>query len=445
MRLLDTKTLKFKEFFDSDIPHYAILSHRWGQDEATFQDFEMSRERKRLGFSKIRGFCKQARLRGQYEWAWVDTCCIDKKSSAELSEAINSMYRWYKRSKDCYVHLSDVRWINSEASEEAFRRSEWFTRGWTLQELLAPTDVTFFDQAWRYIGTKKSHISVISKITGIDEPYLHYESLFNLPPKICRAVPQCHAYGSVDLASIATRMSWAPKRKTSRIEDMAYCLLGLFQVNMPLLYGEGQRAFLRLQGEILKQSMDESIFAWCPNPNSLGASMLASAPSYFKRSGHVHVQLPTSYNDHRPSCTLTDRSLELPITWRSWDEKRQLLRVVLNCGICSNGVFKDVVIALAPPESRPFWPMFNYWSLLWQRSQEFANLETVSINDEIEKWYCPMSMKQEIGSKWATAAKEKDNTKAISTKSGKSTIRSEHSRKIQYDLVSIAVEVRVWD
>ncbi|PMD24481.1 HET-domain-containing protein [Hyaloscypha hepaticicola] len=270
MRLLQTTTLRLEEFFASSaiderlenqgIPKYAILSHTWGFEEITFQDITGDRTiiQHKTGFSKVRNSCRQARADG-YAYIWIDTCCIDKTSSAELSEAINSMYQWYKDSAICYAYLSDVL-IHPGPSdlphnlrhpfytEDGMRYSSspsysrWFSRGWTLQELLAPVKLQFFDRNWNSIGMKEDHMNTISRITNID--------LFALNG------------GDLRRLSIARRMSWAANRQTTRIEDMAYCLLGVFGINMPLLYGEGAKAFIRLQEEILKISNDQSLFAW---------------------------------------------------------------------------------------------------------------------------------------------------------------------------------------
>ncbi|KAH9213242.1 heterokaryon incompatibility protein-domain-containing protein, partial [Leptodontidium sp. 2 PMI_412] len=241
MRLLDTTTLELHEFFGSDIPYYAILSHRWEDDEVTFQDLVNGIGPSRKGYLKVQGCCRKA-ARDGWRYAWVDSCCIDKSSSAELSEAINSMFQWYRGSQVCYAFLSDVpeglTIKKHHKKRSKFRKSKWWTRGWTLQELLAPRKVVFYDCGWGEIGTRGYLQGLVHSITGIRD-------LDNFMQ-----------------ASIARKMSWASKRKTKRVEDQAYCLLGIFNVNMPPLYGEGQKAFERLQLEILKTSDDESIFAW---------------------------------------------------------------------------------------------------------------------------------------------------------------------------------------
>ena len=225
MRLLNTDKLEFEEFLDSEIPRYTILSHRWGNKEVAFHEFEDAKKERGHRFSKIENFCCLAQNRG-YKYAWIDTCCIDKRSSAELSEAINSMFRWYASAWECYAYLSDVEWVQNDGSWEKARAqvcaSTWFTRGWTLQELLAPYKLIFLDRHWLTIGTKDALSAEISAITGIERQYLD------------------NPY-SIDQASVAIKMSWVSKRETSRVEDMAYSLMGILGVNMPLLYGEGKR------------------------------------------------------------------------------------------------------------------------------------------------------------------------------------------------------------
>jgi len=246
MRLLNSKTLQLKEFKESFQLKYAILSHRWGDEEISLQDITSADPsiQKKKGYDKVKGCCEQA-YRNGLDWVWIDTCCIDKSSSAELSEAINSMYRWYQRAALCYVYLFDVTYLpfDFDSTLSEFRASEWFKRGWTLQELIAPQDVRFFDKHWSRFGTKRSLEREISAITNI------YVNVLDGTEK-----PQTR--------SVAERMSWASWRETTRPEDEAYCLLGFFDVSMPLLYGEGRRAFQRLQQEILKQDEDYTILAW---------------------------------------------------------------------------------------------------------------------------------------------------------------------------------------
>ncbi|KAK3616549.1 hypothetical protein LTR22_027028 [Elasticomyces elasticus] len=252
MWLLNTLTLKLEEFHQI-LPKYAILSHRWVENkEATFGDVVESSENME-GHRKLRDFCRKARD-ANYGYVWADTCCIDKKSSAELSEAINSMYMWYKEADKCYVYLADIK------DGEHLETSSWFSRGWTLQELLAPHEVLFFDSGWRRIASKQEMALRLERITAIPQ-----EALQKFDP-----LDYC----------VAIKMSWAAGRRTSRDEDLAYCLLGIFDINMPLIYGEGSKAFQRLQEEIMKSSTGSSLFLWqgtCCN----ASGMLAANPSCF--------------------------------------------------------------------------------------------------------------------------------------------------------------------
>lgn len=214
MRLLTTSNLELVEFRPHEIPPYAILSHTWEKHEVLLQDMVNQSAQKKPSFAKVRSAVHQAR-KGGLGYVWVDNCCIDKSSSAELSESLNSMYAWYQNAAICYAYLSDVTAdIDVTDSDSEFARSLWFTRGFTLQELLAPAQVVFFSRDWIAIGSKIELQESLSTITGISVQYLcHQEPIFS--------------------ACIAERMSWAAKRQTSRPEDVAYCLLGIFNVNMP--------------------------------------------------------------------------------------------------------------------------------------------------------------------------------------------------------------------
>ncbi|KIJ61140.1 hypothetical protein HYDPIDRAFT_42901 [Hydnomerulius pinastri MD-312] len=193
--------------------------------------------------AKVRNACLIARAYS-HRYIWIDSCCIDSTSSAELSEAINSMYAWYRDASVCYAFLADVPHDGDpSAVDSLFRKSRWWKRGWTLQELIAPRVVVFLSAEWRFLGTKSSLADVISDVSGIDYMILH------------------HLKQARDV-SVAERMSWASERETTRPEDEAYSLLGIFDINMPTLYGEGRRAFLRLQEEILKRIPDQSLLVW---------------------------------------------------------------------------------------------------------------------------------------------------------------------------------------
>ncbi|CAO2657745.1 Nn.00g038710.m01.CDS01 [Neocucurbitaria sp. VM-36] len=315
MKLINTLTYKLQEFFNNDAPKYAILSHTWEEEEILFHDINniTHSTRNKLGFKKVQGACSLARSHG-YQWIWIDTYCIDKSNSAELTEAINSMFRYYQEAEVCYVYLKDVTdWESNDRSEwdypknltdwraeeitKRFRRSRWFTRGWTLQELIAPATVEFYTAKWSMIGlkTEKSLSVLISEITGIDLQTLNG--------------------GNVHSVTIARRMHWASKRETTRVEDRAYSLLGLFDVNMPMIYGEGIKAFRRLQEEILKSTDDQSIFAWNSQEYLEGTAVdvFASSPSDFVGSGAIARE--PFYRVRGNPTTITNQGviIELPI------------------------------------------------------------------------------------------------------------------------------------
>ena len=192
---------------------------------------------------KIRRACAVARANG-HRYLWIDSCCIDKTSRSELSEAINSMYQWYSRAVVRFAFLADVpAEEDHKAKDSCFRRSRWFTRGWTLQELIAPVVVLFLSMEWTFIGSKHDLAELVSEITRIS-----YNALLRVEP--------------LEEFSVAQRLSWAATRETTRVEDRAYSLLGIFDINMPTLYGEGHRAFRRLQEEIMRRIPDQSLFAW---------------------------------------------------------------------------------------------------------------------------------------------------------------------------------------
>lgn len=247
MRLLERKSsgeLVLRVFIGSDLPAYAVLSHTWGADseEVSFQDIEAGTGKSKAGYHKIQ-FCAEQATADGLRYFWVDTCCIDKKNAVELSEAINSMFRWYEKAARCYVYLPDVSIANYAGDphlsrstwEPAFRQSRWFTRGWTLQELIAPTVVEFFTLEGNRLGSKSSLGTLIHEITGIAEKVL--------------------AGGALSDFSVNERMSWAAQRNTKLEEDEIYSLLGLFDISMPLIYGEGkERAAKRFEKEIEESS-----------------------------------------------------------------------------------------------------------------------------------------------------------------------------------------------
>jgi hypothetical protein len=295
IRLLHAKDLRFDKFFDDNCPDYVILSHRWLslREELTYRDMLDGRKRESRGYAKIIGFCEKA-LSHNYEWVWIDTCCIDKSSSAELTETVNRMYDWYRNAEECYVYLHDVTWddtddsfastslfdlleeqpraLGTPAFRQLFRSSDWHTRGWTLQELLAPSFVIFYDQNWHRIGRKETLAVDIASATGIDIKYLLGCSLHE--------------------ANVATKLSWAASRRCTRNEDSSYCLLGIFDVNMPIIYGEGNNSFLRLQQEIWKKTNDKSLFSWMTKDGKMG-----KAPRAGGSWGAVFAPSLTAFRD----------------------------------------------------------------------------------------------------------------------------------------------------
>lgn len=292
MRLLNTRTLQLEEFGgdgDGSIPPYSILSHRWGREEVDFQDMRSERRHQLEGFKKLSRYCALSLEEG-YGYGWMDTCCIDKSSSAELSEAINSMFRWYQDASICYAYLGDVTAPRgtdpTSSSDSSFEHSQWFKRGWTLQELIAPDSVVFLNSEWEEIGTRTTLGPLLHSITGI------HDELFK--PSIRRS----HGLSALlRRYSIAQKLSWASRRTTTRVEDEAYCLMGLLDVNMPLLYGEGKKAFMRLQKLVMDQSDDASIFVWhsptttrttdAPSRESLVTGLFADSPLCFIHSQDV--------------------------------------------------------------------------------------------------------------------------------------------------------------
>ena len=340
---------KVLECCDDESTKYAILSHRWIDsmevDYEEIVDLEKmnveDREdiRQRLGYKKILNTCEQAQ-RDDYEWVWVDTCCIDKRSSAELSEAINSMYRLYANSRVCYAYLHDVQdpSFPTERDHANYPKSngwpEWFSRGWTLQEMIAPSNIQFFNKNWQIIGDKKAHACALEVITQVPVHILT-QGLFGRRP------------------CVAQIMSWAASRKTTRVEDRAYSLMGLLDVNMPMLYGEGKKAFHRLQLEIIRSSNDQSIFAWgwtegIPEDMRPG-SILADDPSFFGSCSYLeplnheefihtlkrsfpNVELPSIDPDCFDTFPITNRGIHMWMVLRPYrDSDSTVFQAFLPC------------------------------------------------------------------------------------------------------------------
>ncbi|KAK8083534.1 HET-domain-containing protein [Apiospora saccharicola] len=283
MRLLNTSTLRLETFTDErSAPPYVILSHTW-EKEITFGDIKnwaSSGWLEKQGAQKVRQSAEQARL-DNLQYIWIDTLCIDKSSSAELSEAINSMFKWYECSAVCYAYLFDI----TGEKGSSIRGCKWLSRGWTLQKLIAPARVRFYNMHWYYIGTRNSLAEDLQSITGIDYVLLHnFEDEDDIDPRCLldpmASRPETKIQDILASISIASRMFWASGRQTTRSEEAAYCLMGLFSVNIPLLYGEGGKAFARLQEEIIKVTTDTSILVFadmCRSPTNV----LAPEPKAF--------------------------------------------------------------------------------------------------------------------------------------------------------------------
>lgn len=274
MRLINVYTRQLEEFAGDSIPQYAILSHTWGDEEVTFQEWNTPADNtsRKSGFNKIVCACEQAKDDGLW-YLWSDTNCIDKTSSAELSEAINSMFHWYHNSAKCYAYLEDV----FCDFPKTFKISRWMKRGWTLQELLAPGIIWFFDRDWKPLGDRDQLSLKLSQATRIPVDILTGK----------QSLLQC---------SVAQKMSWLSPRKTTRVEDMAYCMLGVLDINLPPLYGEGQKAFIRLQEELVRVSGDETLLCWSWTPAYVPrgwSSLLAPCPQVFAEC-HNYVQLDYS-------------------------------------------------------------------------------------------------------------------------------------------------------
>ncbi|KAJ2989305.1 hypothetical protein NUW58_g3539 [Xylaria curta] len=368
MRLLKTKKYELIETNDipRPFPQYAILSHTWisPKDEITYQDFKQRKGDiendifKQRGWAKLKRYCDRA-ARDGWEWAWMDTCCIDKTNPADTQEAINAMFRWYQNAGICYAYLEDVDvdrvfdrpgLINGTLSLDldlddiaskdniadptsfphsalkAFLiKAKWFTRGWTLQELLAPPYLVFVDQGWRRIGTRESWADEIEKASRIEARHLT-----NFSPT------------DFTSCSIAMRLSWASRRETTVEEDETYSLLGLFGISLPLIYGEGRlRAFNRLQRELITVYNDDSIFAWKAIPPSSNDFPGAHRKGHNPGRGILALSIREFWDAHSVksfgfygnSFSMTNRGLEINAKrWRCKDDPAKCL-IRLNCGV----------------------------------------------------------------------------------------------------------------
>ncbi|KAK0643985.1 heterokaryon incompatibility protein-domain-containing protein [Cercophora newfieldiana] len=410
MRLLNTTTKRLEVFMGDDVPAYAILSHTWGPLEITLQALEahhlsplstLARAyftgETKIAFDKIHKSCDIA-LENGFDYIWIDTCCIDKTSSAELSEAINSMFRWYNEAAVCYAYLSDLPPSSFVLSRDTLKKCRWFSRGWTLQELIAPRRVHFYDANWTLRGTKDSLRHVISDATKIDTSIL-------ADPARMYSVP------------VARKMSWAAGRQTTRVEDLAYCLLGIFDINFPLLYGEGTKAFRRLQEEIMKQTSDMSLLAWLPDTSEEPVREIwARSPSEFawlrihpgllrvrgqfnhdidisnkglRVSAHL-IQLPPSPDEDKsesPQPSPQNSGLRPPYHTHVLNLKCSLTRMV-NMGICLHKFGPNLFVRdiSGPWETKVILPPSTNRLVYQTPSHQTSQIWLLSDRDLLQPW-----------------------------------------------------------
>lgn len=367
MWLLNTKSLELEEFVSEEEKYgrYAILSHVWEDEEVTFQDVRDGVGKDKAGYKKIEYSCQRA-IQDKLDFVWIDTCCIDKSSSAELSQAINSMYRWYYQAKVCYAYLFDVPRVE-------FKDTKWFTRGWTLQELIAPGFLEFYDAEWNPIGSKISRVKEISEITMVASKVLRDRD-------------------AITSISVASRMAWAAERKTSRQEDWAYSLMGIFDVNMPMLYGEGPKAFARLQEEIIKNSTDHSILvwqAWKPGHDTL---LLAPSPYGFRRAHDIMSWTQPGIDE---SFILSNKGLRISLPILTSTKDPTLLNAVLNCRYSDNTTSQIGLFLHKQPRGMVV-PTRNFTSLvcaMWSYPKPDGTLTSIH---NLERTQLPLAKWQDL-------------------------------------------------
>ncbi|KAK4902339.1 hypothetical protein LTR27_001243 [Elasticomyces elasticus] len=315
-RLISVRTLRLEKFTPGKTPPYAILSHTWEGEEVLLAELESGSAWEKAQYDKIRNTAKQARQDG-YEYIWIDCCSTDKHNAVELSEAINSMYAWYHNAEVCYALLSDVTRSDDNGWDESHTSlmdCRYFTRGWTLQEMLASRKVTFFAEEWTPLGSLSDIAVLVSRASGVPQKVLNGKT----------TVFEC---------SIAQRLSWAASRTTTKTEDTAYCLLGILDISLDLRYGEGDQAFARLQEAILKKSSDLSVLAWTDADPAKAIKLLAQSPVNFRHC-HDVVHYPTveASSEH----WTTDRGLKGNFPVRILQPGRsdigpEVLKVSLGC------------------------------------------------------------------------------------------------------------------
>ncbi|KAK2742724.1 het and ankyrin domain protein [Colletotrichum kahawae] len=266
MRLLHCLQQKIYHFTYPPSVQYAIFSHTWSSphDDEWLSYTPAGQRSHSTKQDIIRRVCNLA-LSHNLQYVWIDEACIDKSSSADVSETINSLPKYFQRATICFAFLVDLPCGTAVPCRDTWARCQFWTRAWTLQELILPSNLQFYDAQWHLRGERSSeHLhSLISGITGIDEDILNHER-------------------TLDQASVARKMSWAACRRSFSPEDLAYSLLGLFGVCMPIVFGEGEeRAFRRLQEEIVKHTNDSSLFAWASRDNHSCRGLFANTPAEF--------------------------------------------------------------------------------------------------------------------------------------------------------------------
>lgn len=325
----DPLDISLCERIGANIPRYVILSHRWREEEVLFSDITNADQytaRSKKGWDKLESCCRIALQMG-LNYVWNDTCCIDKASSAELSEAINSMYKFYAKSDICFTYLDDV---DNYPTQESIGASIWFTRAWTLQELIAPKEVYLYSKGWKVLGTKKSLCDLLSEASHV--------------PREVLMDPQC-----LNDFSIAEKMHWASWREATREEDELYSLMGIFDVHMPPLYGEGLTpAFRRLQIEIMQRSHDHTIFAW--NRRMATGDMLATSPrDFLSKHTYRRMELDTyidkfGLEEAKLDYTITNIGLHIELPIFAMPNSDNLFFAILACSSNQNAVFVAILL-----------------------------------------------------------------------------------------------------
>ncbi|KAF9221149.1 HET-domain-containing protein [Gyrodon lividus] len=342
---------------------FAILSHRWGKLEPSFQDvmaLGVSDARKELpsgpGFDKLAMFCKKAKDYG-CDYAWSDTCCINKDSSAELEEAIRSMFRWYRNAHVCIAHLAQ------SYTFQDFRNEEWFTRGWTLQELLAPWRIRFYGKDWEPLRHKPKNKNDKEDADVL----LALERVTRIP------INDIGAF-SPGWDRVYEKMTWVSQRGTTKVEDAAYSLIGIFDVTMSIAYGEGAWAFHRLMEAILQRSGEFGILAWAGSPSPYSDAFPGS-PACYGALGHPKARrlYPRREQDDQPLLTET-----LPLTMTKDGLQVDLLAVDVEISIpcgCEHCVFdKDIGVRRQETEAIHNFSISPRWNTRASTSRELISV-----------------------------------------------------------------------